>query len=154
MQDLCVVARKWLRDRIVEAVTSEHDRTRRAMIRIAAGLLTLVATCTRDAGAADIAAGKAAFVRQCALCHTIDAAGSNRYGPNLFGVIGRRAGSVSSFQYSPAFKSMASWDWNEDALGGWISSPGTMVPGTTMGSFQGVADRDRSDIIAYLASQR
>src|SRR5437868_14814580 len=100
MQDLCVVARKWLRDRIVEAVTSEHDRTRRAMIRIAAGLLTLVATCTRDGGAADIGAGKAGLVRQCALCHTIDAAGSNRHGPNLFGVSGRRRGPIPKFQLS------------------------------------------------------
>ena len=124
------------------------------MIGVGAGLLALVATGTREAGATDIAAGQAAFVRQCALCHTVDKAGSNRYGPNLFGIIGRRAGSASGFQYSPAFKSMASWDWNEDALGGWISSPGTMVPGTTMGVFQGAADRDRSDIIAYLASQR
>ena len=135
-------------------MASEHARTRRAMVGVGAGLLALIASGTCDAGAADIAAGKAAFVRQCALCHTGDKAGSNRYGPNLFGIIGRRAGSVLGFQYSPAFRSMASRDWNEDALGGWISSPGTMVPGTTMGVFQGVADRDRSDIIAYLASQR
>ncbi len=137
-------------------MTSERARARarRATVGVGVGLLALIATGTRDASAADIAAGKAVFVRQCALCHAIDKAVPNRYGPNLFGVIGRRAGSVSGFQYSPAFKSMASWDWNEDALGGWISSPGTMVPGTTMGVFQGVADRDRSDIIAYLASQR
>src|SRR5437868_14288024 len=146
MQDLCVVARKWLRDRIVEAVTSEHDRPRRAMIRIAAGLLTLVATCTRDAGAADIAAGKAAFVRQCALCHTIDAAGSNRYGPNLFGVIGRRAGWGSRFQYSPAFKSMASLVWNDDGHGGGFWSLGTIVRWIRLGCFRGVADRHCVDI--------
>jgi cytochrome c len=124
------------------------------MIGVGAGLLALIATGARDANAADIAAGEAAFIRQCALCHTIDKAAPNRYGPNLFGIIGRRAGSASGFQYSPAFKLMASWDWNEDALGGWISSPRTMVPGTTMGIFQGVADRDRSNIIAYLASQK
>ena len=92
------------------------------MVGVGAGLLALIASGTCDAGAADIAAGKAAFVRQCALCHVIDEAGANRYGPNLFGIVGRRAGSVSGFQYSPAFKSTASWEWNEDALGGWISS--------------------------------
>jgi cytochrome c len=121
---------------------------------VGAGLLAFIATGTHDANAADIAAGKATFVRQCALCHTIDKAAPNRYGPNLFGVLGRRAGSVSGFQYSPAFKSMASWGWNEETLGGWISSPGTMIPGTTMGVFPGVADRDRGDLIAYLASQK
>jgi cytochrome c len=108
----------------------------------------------RNVNAADTASGAVAFVRQCALCHTINKGGPNRYGPNLFGVVGQKAGSVSGFEYSPAFKSAASWEWNEDALGGWISSPGTMVPGTTMGVFQGVADRDKNDIIAYLASQK
>src|SRR2546429_8821517 len=108
MRKLCVTTHKWLRDRIVEAVTSEPARARRAMIGVGAGLLVLVATATCDAGAADVAAGKAAFVRQCALCHTIDKAGSNRYAPNLFGVIGRRAGSGLGFQYSPACRSMAS----------------------------------------------
>jgi cytochrome c len=135
-------------------MTSPPSRTRRALVRAGAGVLALIATGMRDAKAADIAAGEAAFVRQCALCHTISKTGPNRYGPNLFGIVGRKAGSVAGFHYSPAFKSTASWDWNEEALGGWISSPRSMVPGTTMGVFQGVADRDRSDIIAYLASQK
>ena len=139
---------------MLEAMTSPCSRTRRALVQAGGGLLALIVTGTRDVGAADIASGEAAFDRQCALCHTINRAGPNRYGPNLFGMVGRRAGSAPDFQYSTAFKSTASWDWNEEALGGWISSPGTMVPGTAMGVFQGVADRDRSDIIAYLASQK
>jgi cytochrome c len=123
---------------------------RRALMQATLASLVLAATATN---AADVAAGKTAFVRQCALCHTIDKDGPNRYGPNLFGIVGRKAASVQSFKYSPAFKSTASWDWNEEALEGWISSPRAMVPGSTMGVFQCVADRDRNDIIAYLASE-
>ena len=39
-------------------------------------------------------------------------------------------------------------------LGPWISLPSVMVPGTAMGSFPGVADRDKDDIVAYLAAQK
>lgn len=98
------------------------------------------------------AKGKVAFERQCAICHTTEKGGPNRYGPNLFGIIGKRAGSVPGFAYSNAFRTRVNWDWNTDAVGAWIMFPSTMVPGTAMGIFQGVAERDRDDIVAYLAT--
>ena len=115
-----------------------------------------VAIClgAADGKAADAAQGKTAFVRQCAICHTIDRGGPNGFGPNLFGIVGRKAGTVSGFGYSRAFSTAANWVWSEGLLGPWISLPGTMVPGTTMGIFQGVADHDRDDIVAYLAQQK
>jgi cytochrome c2 len=61
---------------------------------------------------------------------------------------------VPGFKYSQAFKSSASWDWNVDLLRAWIAAPAKMVPGTTMGVFQGVATKDGDDIIAYLAAQQ
>jgi cytochrome c2 len=39
-------------------------------------------------------------------------------------------------------------------LGAWISSPATMVPGSPMAIFEGVAERDKDDLIAYLATQK
>jgi cytochrome c len=99
-------------------------------------------------------AGAMAFVRQCALCHTVGKGEPNRYGPNLFGILDHRAATVAGFKYSPAFKAAASWDWSAEVLESWISSPSQMVPGTTMGVFQGVSERDRDDIVAYLATQR
>ena len=102
----------------------------------------------------DAARGKAAFVRQCAICHTVEEGGPNRFGPNLFGILGRHAGTVPGFTYSRAFKAAANWTWNEDLVAGWIGAPGLMVPGTAMGVFQGVAQRDRDDIVAYLATKR
>ena len=126
-----------------------------AIWRIAAALVAL-ACLGADPGraAGDAAKGKSAFVRQCAICHTVEEGGPDRFGPNLFGVLHRKAGAVAGFGYSRAFKAAASWDWNEDLVAGWIGAPGVMVPGTAMGVFQGVAQSDRDDIVAYLATQQ
>jgi cytochrome c len=104
--------------------------------------------------AADAAKGKTAFIKQCAICHTIEKGDPNRFGPNLSGIVGAKAASAPGFDYSRAFKNAAKWEWTEDALGSWIMFPRTMVPGTAMGIFQGVAERDRDDIVAYLASKK
>ena len=104
--------------------------------------------------AADVAKGEAAFVRQCAICHTIDKGGDNRLGPNLFGVVGRRAGTVPGFKYSNAFRNIATFEWTEGLLGPWIALPSVMIPGTTMATFPGVSDRDKDDIVAYVAAQK
>lgn len=100
----------------------------------------------------DAAKGKSAFVRQCAICHTVEKGGDNRLGPNLFGIIGRKAGTAPDYAYTNAFKTRANWEWTEDAIGGWMMFPSTMIPGTAMGIFQGIAERDRDDLVAYLAT--
>jgi cytochrome c len=126
-----------------------------ALLQTAAALVALAflgADHSRAAG--DAAKGKSAFVRECAICHTVEQGGPNRFGPNLFGVLHRKAGTVAGFAYSRAFKTAALWDWNEDLVAGWIGAPGVMVPGTAMGVFQGVAQSDRDDIVAYLATQQ
>src|SRR5215470_6071385 len=116
---------------------------------------TLVLACL-GAGAAradgDPVKGRAAFVRQCAICHTVDKGGENRLGPNLFGILGNKAGVVPGYVYTDAFKRQANWEWTADAMGGWIMFPSTMIPGTAMGVFQGVAERDRDDLVAYLTT--
>ena len=128
---------------------------RKALVKAAAVLVAwacLGADNTRAAG--DAAKGEGAFVRQCAICHTVEEGGPNRFGPNLFGILHRKAGTVAGFNYSRAFKAAATWDWNADLVAGWIGAPGVMVPGTAMGVFQGVAQSDRDDIVAYLATQQ
>jgi cytochrome c len=127
-------------------------RKRAAQGTLALGALAL--TCLVGAAQADgdPAKGKAAFVRQCAICHTSDKGGDNRFGPNLFGIVGRKAGAVAGFGYTNAFKNRANWEWTEDAIGGWMMFPSTMVPGTAMGVFQGIAEKDRDDLVAYLAT--
>ena len=100
----------------------------------------------------DPAKGKAAFVRQCAICHTVEKDGDNRFGPNLFGIVGKKAGTTPGYVYTNAFRTRANWEWTEDAIGGWMMFPSTMVPGTAMGVFQGIAEKDRDDLVAYLAT--
>ena len=125
--------------------------------RLQLALAVMTAAALLGAGAsqaADVAKGEAAFVRQCAICHTIDKGGENRLGPNLFGIIGRRAGTAQGFKYTNAFRNTATFEWTEGLLGPWIALPAVMVPGTAMATFPGVSDRDKDDIIAYLAAQK
>ena len=122
--------------------------------RLVAATPIVVAVAVAGSARADGDAGKgmATFVRQCAVCHVVDKDGGNRFGPNLFGIVGRKAGTAPGFTYSTAFRTRADWEWSEAAIGGFVTAPSVMVPGTAMGVFQGVAARDRDDLIAYLAT--
>src|ERR1700674_1351315 len=97
--------------------SAEADRPagRGVRWRLAALAAALVFACLgAGAGRADgdAAKGMAAFVRQCAICHTIDKNGENRFGPNLFGILGKKAGTVPGFSYSNAFKTRGNWEWS------------------------------------------
>jgi cytochrome c len=127
---------------------------RKALLQTAAALALAGLGADHGYAAGDAAKGKSAFVRQCAICHTVEEGGANLVGPNLFGVLRRKAGTVAGFNYSRAFKAAATWDWNADLVAGWIGAPGVMVPGTAMGVFQGVAQSDRDDIVAYLTTRQ
>lgn len=99
--------------------------------------------------AKDLAArGKLLFMR-CAACHTVNAGGANKVGPNLSGVVGRKAGAAQGFKYSPAM-SKAKVTWDETTLDKWLARPASVVPGTSM-VFAGLAKpEDRKALIAYL----
>jgi cytochrome c len=96
--------------------------------------------------AADAVAGQAIFKSQCSICHSpLD--GKNMVGPSLFGLIGRKTGSVAGFRYSPANKA-ADITWNAEILDKYIASPRDVVPGMP---YAGLKDADkRADLIAYL----
>jgi cytochrome c len=95
----------------------------------------------------DPAAGEAAFT-QCKACHVIDP-GVNRMGPSLHAVVGRKAGSIDSFHYSPPMRT-SGITWSEAKLFEFLESPRRVVPGTAMG-YGGMSDPQmRADVIAYL----
>ncbi|XP_063989100.1 cytochrome c-like [Diachasmimorpha longicaudata] len=97
----------------------------------------------------DAANGQKLFVKMCATCHTIVSGGKHKIGPNLFGVIGRTAGTTTGFNYSDAMKKKGA-TWNESTLDEYLEQPKKSVPGTKM-VFAGLKKaNDRSDIIAYL----
>jgi len=103
----------------------------------------------KAAPAGDPVRGKTLFVK-CVACHTV-APGSNRLGPSLAGVVGRRAAAVPGFRYSPAMQS-SRLTWTREILDRYIATPSAVVKVTFM-TYQGVPDaRDRADLIAYLAT--
>ena len=92
--------------------------------------------------------GPTLFKQQCATCHTINTTDPVRQGPSLFGLIGRRAGSVDGFHYSPGF-AKADFAWDEAKLDAWITNPQAMIPGTVM-AYRQAKPEIRAAIIAYL----
>ncbi len=107
------------------------------------------ASATAAAGAGDPGAGRLVF-RKCQVCHSLEP-GKNILGPSLAGVIGRKAGSVDGYNYSPAMKS-ANITWDAKTLDQYLTDPAKLVPGNKM-PFPGLkTDHDRADVIAYLAS--
>ena len=85
----------------------------------------------------------------CQACHSINAGGMNKVGPNLHGIVGSAAAQVEGFIYSDALAA-ADITWDEATLDSWITRPSQTVPGTTM-VFAGINDpQQRLDLIAYL----
>lgn len=96
------------------------------------------------------AAGEAVFVA-CKTCHVVDA-GVNRIGPSLAGIVGRAAGTVAGFNYSPANKN-SGITWTEDKLFQYLEKPQRIVPGTKM-TYAGLTDpQKRADLIAWLKTK-
>ena len=111
------------------------------------GMLSLVAVGAAQA-AGNATAGAQLFAR-CAMCHSNAKGDGNKIGPNLFGVVGRKAGTAPQFSYSPAMKS-AGFVWTDDRLDAYIKSPATVVPNNKM-MFAGLPSAtQRADLIAYL----
>jgi cytochrome c len=93
---------------------------------------------------ADPVHGKALY-QSCAACHSVD---DNDLGPKHRGVVGRRAGSIADYTYSPALKN-SGLTWDKTTLDRWLSNPSELVPGTKM-YFKIDDPQKRADIIAYL----
>ena len=109
-----------------------------------AGALAVLAAAPA-AVANDAMRGEALYAR-CLACHAL---AFDRVGPRHCGLLGRRAGSVRGFDYSPAMK-RSKIIWDEKAIERFLANPLAMVPGTSM-TYDGVAaPRDRADLIAYL----
>ncbi len=85
----------------------------------------------------------------CQSCHDLKPGPSAKTGPSLYGVVGRKAGSLPGYAYSPAMATQT-FIWDEATLNRWLTSPTDLVPGTKM-AFAGLPRaEDRAAVIGYL----
>ncbi|NID05171.1 c-type cytochrome [Luteibacter jiangsuensis] len=126
------------------ARVSLSNRCFLALFALVAGALAPPA-----ARAGDASAGKDVFKTECAECHAV-AEGRNKKGPSLFGIVGRKAGSVSDYDYSDALKH-SPWTWTTEQLHTYLSQPAKKAnPGTKM-KYDGLDDaKDLDNLISYL----
>lgn len=114
-----------------------------------AAALPLLAMLAAGSAAAqgDAARGAQLYEARCGACHAVAA---DRIGPRHAGVVGRKAGGVAGYDYSPALAA-SRLVWNAGALERWLADPEAVIPGQRMGYRLGDA-RERADIVAYLST--
>jgi cytochrome c len=118
------------------------------MRHVVLGGLLLAGAPAHAAG--DAAAGQVLFKQKCGLCHSV-VDGQNKIGPSLYGVVGRPAGSVATYNYSEAMKG-ANRTWDSATLDAYLTNPRQNIPGVKM-IFAGLPEAsDRENVIAYLST--
>lgn len=134
------------------ACSSESEEpVEQIVVREPGAAASAIAGDADDGNSGDlVAAGKAAFA-VCAACHGVDEGDPSRAGPNLYGVMGRAAGSLDDFAYSDAMAS-SGLTWDNAELDAFLANPSKKVPGTSMVAGAVRDDDRRAAIIAYLAS--
>lgn len=117
--------------------------------------LTLAATSAFAEG--DAEKGAKVF-KKCAACHTIEEGGKAKAGPNLFGVVGRKAGSVPH-KYSKGYMALAEkgFTWTEEAISEYLVDLTEFLRAQTGDdkakskmTLKLPKEDDRADVIAYL----
>ena len=91
--------------------------------------------------------GAALYAAHCSSCHSPDQHGD---GPAHRGVVGRRAGALKDFDYSPALRASKIL-WTRATLKAWLTDPEALIPGQAM-DYQLDDTQDREDVVAYLAT--
>jgi cytochrome c len=111
-------------------------------------LAAVLVISTGAACAQDVAAGENSF-KKCAICHSIGEGATNKIGPELNGLDGRKSATVAGFDYSDANKN-SGITWNEASFKEYIKDPKAKIPDTKM-IFAGIKnDKEVDDLWAYL----
>ncbi len=94
--------------------------------------------------------GERQFMRKCSICHALTPPPSRKAGPTLYGLFGRRAGTVPGYAYS---RTLGGSDivWSEDTIDELFDlGPDHYIPGSKMPMQRITAAQDRQDMIDYL----
>jgi len=87
--------------------------------------------------------------KKCAACHSIAEGGKNKIGPALWGVLGRKAGSLSNYKYSKAMTAYGK-SWSFEEMNSFLIKPKDWIKGTKM-SFAGIKNpKERAAVILYM----
>ncbi len=110
-------------------------------------LLMIAGASSAQADDAAIAAGQAAF-GACRACHSVEK-GKTGIGPSLYGVVGRKAGTMPGFSYSKAMTA-SGLTWDAATLDAFMAAPQAKIPGTRM-PYGGLKDAaKRQAVVDYL----
>ena len=95
------------------------------------------------------AADGAKVFKKCLACHSVGKGGPNKIGPNIFGVLNRKAGSISNYKYSKAMLAYGKV-WSFEEMNSFLTKPKDWIKGTKM-SFAGLKNaKDRAAVILYM----
>jgi len=92
-------------------------------------------------------AGRKVF-KECRYFHSVKKEKHGSFGPNLYKVVGSKAGSAAEYDYSMALKN-SGIIWTVEQLDRWLANPQALLPDSEM-VYTLESARDRKDVIAYL----
>ena len=119
---------------------------------IALALALALAPNLASASVQQVESGRRLFQR-CVGCHAVGPGAANIYGPQLNGILGRKAGSVPGYAYSAAMK-RSNVVWNERTLVAFVRDSDKVVPGNKMRFFNFLSEQQVGEIVAYLATHK
>jgi len=95
----------------------------------------------------DVSAGRKVF-KECSNCHSVKKDKHGTFGPNLYKIVGNKAGSGAVYDYSPVLKN-SGIIWTIERLDRWLANPQAFLPDSEM-EYSLESAKDRADVIAYL----